>query len=261
MACRGAVFLLLGFVSLIRAQDTFEIQVYEYDTVPKGMWNLETHINYVGQGTKTYEGTVAPTNNQFHLTYELTRGITDYFEMAGYLVLAHRPGSDALEYVAWRARPRVRLPKSWHLPVDISMSGEVGFPRKAYEEASTTLELRPIVEKIVGKWQFDVNPTVGRALRGLGPKDWDFEPGVRVAYAASKFFEPSLEYYGATGPVFGPLPRSEQAHLFYPGCDLHFSENVVWNLGIGVAATPAGNQLTYKMRIGWLFAKPRSPAP
>ena len=36
-----------------RAQDPFEIQVYEYETVPKGRWNLETHLNYVGVGTKT----------------------------------------------------------------------------------------------------------------------------------------------------------------------------------------------------------------
>src|SRR5262245_66527513 len=78
------------------------------------MWNLETHINYVGKGTKSFEGPVAPTNNQFHLTYELTRGINDYFETAAYLVLAHRPGA-GYEYVAWRIRPRVRLPQSWGL--------------------------------------------------------------------------------------------------------------------------------------------------
>jgi hypothetical protein len=80
-------FLMLAVLALIaltvQAQDPFEIQIYEYETVPKGMWNLETHINYIGKGTKSFEGPVAPTNNQFHLTYELTRGITDHFETAG----------------------------------------------------------------------------------------------------------------------------------------------------------------------------------
>src|SRR4030095_13304985 len=33
----------------------FEIQVYEYETVPKGMWNLETHFNFVARGTKEFE--------------------------------------------------------------------------------------------------------------------------------------------------------------------------------------------------------------
>jgi hypothetical protein len=36
------------------------------------MWSLETHINYIGKGTKFFEGAVAPTSNQFHLTFELT---------------------------------------------------------------------------------------------------------------------------------------------------------------------------------------------
>ena len=59
----------------------------------------ETHLNFVQRGTREYEGRVAPTEHQTHLTYELTHGITNNFELAGYLVLAQRPGSgDILEY-------------------------------------------------------------------------------------------------------------------------------------------------------------------
>jgi hypothetical protein len=110
------------------AQDPFEIQVYEYVTVPAGRWNLETHFNHVQRGTTLFEGKVAPTQHQTHLTFELTRGITDWFEMAGYLVTARRDG-DAPEYVGWRVRPRVRAPESWKLPVGLSLSTEVGFPK------------------------------------------------------------------------------------------------------------------------------------
>jgi hypothetical protein len=250
------LLLLLTSCPSAKAQDPFEIQVYEYETVPKGKWNLETHINYVGKGTRAFEGTVAPTNNQFHLTFELTRGLTENFEMAGYLVLAHRPGGDTLEYVAWRLRPRVSVPKSWHWPVDVSMSVEFGFPRKIYEENSVTLELRPIIEKKFGRFQLDVNPVVGRALRGPGASEgWDFEPGVRLAYETGKKFDPSLEYYGSTGPIGDFLPSNQQVHQLVPGGDFKISENVVWNLGIGVGITDAGNRLVYKTRIGILFGK------
>src|SRR4030095_16474418 len=92
-----------------RAQDPFEIQVYEYETVPKGMWNLETHLNFVQSGVREYEGPVAPTHNQTHLTYELTHGITNNFELAGYLVLAQRAGVGPGEYVGWRVRPRYSI--------------------------------------------------------------------------------------------------------------------------------------------------------
>ncbi|MBI1766445.1 MAG: transporter [Acidobacteria bacterium] len=248
--------LALMFIALaIQAQDAFEVQVYEYETVPKGMWNLETHMNFTGRGTKFFEGPVAPTNHQFHLTFELTRGITDNFEMAGYLVLAARPDGGA-EYAGWRLRPRVSLPKSWHLPVDVSLSGEVGFPHKVYEENSVTFEFRPILEKKLGRWQLDFNPVLARALRGPGKHDgWEFEPGARVGYGINDKLDLSLEYYGATGPLREPLPRGEQVHQFYPGWDYQFSKNLVWNFGIGVGVTEAGNRLVYKSRIGYLFGK------
>ncbi|HXG91096.1 MAG TPA: hypothetical protein VNN73_01850 [Blastocatellia bacterium] len=247
-----SLFLLLN-VGTARAQDPFEIQVYEYETVPKGKWNLETHLNFIGKGTKEFEGTVAPSRHQFHLTFELTRGITDHFEMAGYLVLARRPDG-GLEYAGWRVRPRVSLPQSWRLPVDVSLSGEVGFPRKVYEENSVTLELRPIIEKRIGRFQFDINPTIGRALKGPGKDEgWDFEPGVRVGYEATKRLDLSLEYYGSTGPLSDPLPAREQVHQFYPGGDFKLAENVVWNFGVGLGVTASGNRLVYKSRIGILF--------
>src|ERR1043166_2448308 len=74
------------------AQDAFEIQVYEYATVPRGKWNLETHFNYTGRGTRIFEEPVAPTSDQTHLTFELTRGLSACVEMAGYLVLPRRSG-------------------------------------------------------------------------------------------------------------------------------------------------------------------------
>lgn len=248
------LLLVIGVAAALPAQDPFEIQVYEYKTVPKRMFNLETHLNYLGRGSKTFEGTAAPTNNQLHMTYELTHGITDNFELAGYLVTGRRPGGGSVDFAAWRVRPRFRLPESWRLPVSFSLSGEVAFPRKIYDENSATLEIRPIIEKVIGKVQIDLNPVVGRALRGPGTSDgWDFEPGLRIAYLLHPRFKPSLEYYGSTGPVFDPLPVRRQVHLFFPGGDIQFGENVVWNLGFGIAATSAGNQFIYKMRLGYMF--------
>lgn len=235
------------------AQDPFEIQVYEYATVPAGRWNLETHLNYVQRGTTAFEGPVAPSQHQTHLTFELTRGITDWFEMAGYLVLARRAG-DAPEYVGWRVRPRVRAPESWRLPVGLSLSTEVGFPKDEYEEADATLEIRPVIEWGRGRFLLDVNPVVGRALSGPGSGEgWDFEPGVRLGWAATKRLDLSLEYYGSTGPLSDPLPGAQQVHQFFPGGDLQLTENIVFNFGVGFGATTAGNRLVYKSRLGWMF--------
>ncbi|HEY9226208.1 MAG TPA: hypothetical protein VIP11_06155 [Gemmatimonadaceae bacterium] len=242
----------LAFPAVVSAQDAFEIQVYEYLTVPKGRWNLETHFNRVGRGTQVPDGPVAPTTGQNHLTFELTRGITDYVELAGYVLTATRQHVSG-EVAGWRVRPRVRLPEHL-LPVKVSLSAELGFPKRAYDENSITLEIRPIIERGWGRWQIDINPVLGRALRGPDAAEgWDFEPSTRIGYTLNSRVDLSLEYYGATGVLFKPLPASEQVHQFFPGADINVNDNVVWNVGVGFGATNAQNTLVYKMRLGWMF--------
>lgn len=240
-------FALAVCAAPARAQDPFEIQVYEWQTVPKGKWNLETHVNYVSKGGTEYEGPMAPTEGQFHTTFELTRGITDHFELAGYLLLGSYTGGN-FQYAGMRIRPRVMVPKEWDWPIGVSLSAELGFPTKVFEENGTTLEIRPILEKSFGLWQIDFNPVVGTALSGPGTGEWEFSPGLRVAYEASKKLDLSLEYYGAI-----PFSGGETVHQIYPGGDVHFTDDVVLNLGVGWGLTDAGNQLVWKMRLGWAF--------
>ena len=144
-----ALAAALALPSAVSAQDAFEIQVYEYLTVPKGRWNLETHLNHVGRGTRVATGPVVPTTGQNHLTFELTRGLTDYVELAGYVLTSTRQHVSG-EFAGWRVRPRVRLPENL-LPVRVSLSAEVGFPQRAYDENSITLEVRPIIEQSWGR--------------------------------------------------------------------------------------------------------------
>lgn len=238
--------------TVLPAQDPFEIQVYEYLTVPKGRWNLETHINRVARGTRLPEGPVAQTEGQNHLTFELTRGLTDYVELAGYLVTSSRRGVNG-EVVGWRVRPRFRLPENL-LPVKFSLSTEVGFPKAVYEQNEITLEIRPILEQTFGRWQIDLNPVVGRSLRGPDSAEgWDFEPGARLGYTLNPRVDLSLEYYGSTGVLTNPLPGADQVHQFFPGADINLKGDIVWNVGVGFGATNAGNTMVYKMRLGWMF--------
>lgn len=237
----------------VHAQDIFEIQVYEYLTVPKKRYNLEVHFNYIATGTKESRGRVAPTDNVFHLTFELTRGLTDHVEVAGYLMLAQRPGG-GLEYAGTRIRPRFRLPRSWRLPFDVSLSTEVGFPRPSYEENSMTLEIRPIIEKSFARWRVSFNPVVGRALKGPESNaGFDFEPGAKVAYFASTKAATGIEYYGSLGPVSDFLPLGQQQHLLFPSLDLYLTEKMMLNLGIGFSLTGVGEKLIPKMRLGYRF--------
>ena len=249
-----AVVALLNVVGACSAlaQDPFEIQIYEYETVPRGRWDLETHVNYTARGIRPFEGGIAPTEGQTHLTFELTRGITSYFETALYLVTARRDGSPG-EFAGWRLRPRFRLPEDW-LPFKFSLSTEFGFPKRIYEENSVTFELRPILERSFGRLQVDLNPVLGKALRGPAANEfWDFEPGARVGYTTNKTLDLSVEYYGATGALTHVEPRAQQTHQLFPGADINFGPDLVLNVGVGFGLTSAGNTLVYKTRLGWIF--------
>lgn len=92
-------------VSLARAQDPFEIHVYEYETLHPCQFTLETHLNYVGSGTKDYLGTVAPFEDQLHATLELTAGLRDNISIGFMELNARRPGN-SLQYAGWRVLPR-----------------------------------------------------------------------------------------------------------------------------------------------------------
>ena len=240
----------------LKAQDPFEIHVYEYEALKPRQFTLEQHLNYVGRGAGPAEGPLAPTNDQLHMTYELTAGVTNQFSLGAMLLSAVRPGGPGLEYAGWRILPHLYAPDSWHLPVGLGLVTEFSFQKTTYEENARRVEIRPIVERRFGRLQLDVNPVFERALHGPGIRDgWGFEPAVRAAYELNKRVTPSLEYYSSDGPLPSFLPIREQVHQFFPGADLRLRENLLWSVGVGFAATPAGNQLIYKSRIEVEFGR------
>jgi hypothetical protein len=236
--------------ALAAAQDPFEIEVYGSETTPRATWELETHLNYTAVGTTAYDGSVAPTQHQAHLAVELTRGLTDHWEVTAYLLAAHRPGP-GVEYAGWRLRSRIRLPESWRLPVDVGVATELEVTAAAYDENAAGLEIRPILAKRIGRVEVDVNPVVERGLRGRDASSaggWEFEPSARVGVTVSKVVGLGVEYYGKTSLLGSAVPSIEQVHQFYPSVDLNLGGDFVANLGVGFGTTSAGNRLVFKSR-------------
>ncbi len=243
------------------AQDPFEIHVYEYETLKRGEFTFELHLNYIGKGTKTYDGPLAPTGDQFHMTGEITAGVTDYFSL-GVMQLNARRQDRLMESGGWRVLPHFYVPRSWHWPVDVGLVTEFSFQKATYEENTRRVEVRPIVEKSFGKLQLDFNPVFERALHGPGVAGgWNFEPAARAGYELSERFTPSLEYYTEMGPLPTLAPLGAQVHQILPGCDVKLAKNVVWSWGVGVGLTPAGNRLVYKSRFEFSFGGKPDPSP
>ena len=259
-AVAPCVIAFFAAASAARAQDPFEIEVYGHQTEAKGEMDLETHLNWVASGTRQADGTVAATHNQAHVAFELTGGLTRHWEVTAYALAAYRPGA-GFEYAGWRMRTRVAAPEHWNLPVDLGFAAELEFTRPAYDENASALELRPIVEKRIGRLGLTFNPVIERGLRAQGGGaggEWELEPSARIGFAVGPRADISLEYYGKAPMPGEVLPADERVAQFFPGLDLRLSEDVEVNVGVGFGATSAGNQLIVKGRVGIPLLEPRA---
>jgi len=177
-------FLVLLSASLscpARAQDNYEIQVYGYETVEPRHTMIELHSNFTFQGSKTVENGLLPTNHQWHETIEITHGFTDWFE-TGFYIFTSTQNGQGWDWVGDHIRPRVRVPKKWNWPVGLSLSNEIGYQRRQFSTDTWTWEMRPIIDKQIGRWYLSFNPTLDRSFHGESVhRGVEFSPNAKVS--------------------------------------------------------------------------------
>ena len=145
-----AIIISLGCAAARFAQGNYEVQVYGSDLVPKNVTMVELHSNFTLSGTKGIVDGVLPTNHAEHETLEITHGWGEWFE-TGFYQFTSIQSDGSLEWVGTHIRPRIAVPESYKLPVGLSMSVEFGYQRAKLSPDTWTLELRPIIDKKIGK--------------------------------------------------------------------------------------------------------------
>jgi hypothetical protein len=250
------LFCLLACVALAEpahGQDNYEIQVYGYDTVEPHHTMVELHSNFTFQGSKTAENGLAPTNHQLHETIEITHGFTDWFETGFYIFTSTQSG-DGWDWVGDHIRPRVRIPKKWNWPVGLSLSNEIGYQRRKFSTDTWTWEMRPIIDKQIGRWYFSFNPTFDKSLHGENVNQgFVFSPNVKISYDFTKRITGGIEYYGSLGPATDFSPISQQQQQIFPAIDLNLSPKWEINFGLGIGLTRSTDHLIAKTIIGYRF--------
>jgi hypothetical protein len=245
--------VLAGSFPAARAQGNYEIQVYGADTVPAGNLMVELHSNFTAEGQKeTLDGTY-PTNHQVHETLELTAGINDWSEI-GFYVFTSAQNGHGVQWVGDHIRPRVRVPESWGWPVGVSLSTEIGYQRSVYSPDTWTWEIRPIIDKSMGRWYLSFNPAVERTLHGPGVRDgYSFAPGLKVSYDFTRVISAGIEYYADYGPIGSVVPANDQQQQIFAVADLNVSP--VWeiNIGVGRGVTRSTDHLLFKAILGRRF--------
>lgn len=249
----ATLVICLGIAHPARAQGNYEIQVYGSDIVEPGHTMFELHSNFTFEGSKTTEDGTLPTNHQLHETLEITHGFNEWFETGFYIFSSLQKGH-GWDYVGSHIRPRVRVPKKWNWPVGVSISQEFGYQRARFSADTWTYELRPIVDKQMGRWYLAFNPAFEKSVHGpTASQGFTFSPDLKVSYDFTPKIAGGFEYYGALGPITGFYAVPDQEHQIYPTIDLNFSEKWEFNFGVGVGMTRATDHLLAKMILGYRF--------
>jgi len=248
-----SMFILCLVALPALAQENYEIQVYGSDMVPPHNTMVELHSNFTVDGSKTVIDGVLPTNHAQHETVEITQGITDWFETGFYIFTSIQPNG-GWQWVGDHIRPRFRIPESWHWPVGVSLSNEIGYQRAAFSGDTWSWEIRPIVDRKLGRWYLSFNPTLDRSWHGPSVKRGvEFSPNAKFSFDFTKRIAGGLEYYAAYGPLTGFDPLREQQQQFFPSVEIDFGPQWEFNFGVGVGATGATDHLIVKCIVGRRF--------
>ena len=237
----------------LHAQGNYEIQVYGADLVEASHTMVELHSNFTFEGSKSTSDGTYPTNHQLHETIEITHGFTDWFE-TGFYIFSSAKSGEGWQWVGDHIRPRVTVPKKWNWPVGVSLSQEIGYQRRQFSVDTWTYELRPIVDKQIGRWYLAFNPALDRSLHGASVGEgFVFSPNVKISYDFTSKVTGGFEYYGSLGPITGFDPVAQQQQQIFPTVDLNVSPKWEINMGVGVGVTRSTDHLIAKMILGYRF--------
>ncbi|MFI5207840.1 MAG: hypothetical protein ACHQX4_07455 [Gemmatimonadales bacterium] len=245
--------LVLAPFTAARAQDNYEIQVYPSETVEKGMTMFEFHTNYTADGRTTVSPDgMLPTNHAIHETLEITHGFTPWFEIGFYTFTSTREGT--FSWVGNHIRPRFSVPADWHWPVGVSLSQEIGYQRAEYSSDTWTWEIRPIVDKQIGRLYVSLNPTLELSLKGPSAgQSPGFSPNAAVTFDVTRQVNLGIEYYGAYGPLGGFDAPAQREQQIFPAINLNLSPDWEFNAGVGFGLTGATDHLIFKTIVGRRF--------
>ena len=214
-----AAVAALGVPAMARAQDAFEIQVYDSATAPRGGVGIETHLN---------QHVIDGASDQTHLTFEPHYGLTAWAELGGYFQTALTDSGD-LAYAGVKLRLKLRRPgRLWDDRLGLAINGELSAVPSRFEPQVWGSEIRPIADLNAGMLYASINPIVTVDVRGDLAGHPQFEPAAKLAVKLTETLMVGAEGYAALGP-FDDL-GSEHASRLLAVVDV---TGPWWDLNVG----------------------------
>jgi hypothetical protein len=202
-----------------RAQDAFEIQVYDSETAQLGESGLEVHVN---------QHVIDRFADETHVTFEPHYGLASWAELGAYFQTAVTTAGD-LAYAGVKLRLKLRRPhRVWEDRLGLAINGELSAVPSRFESQVWGSEVRPIIDLTVGRLYAAFNPILTIDLQSELAGHPQLEPAAKVAIRVHPEVAVGAEAYAA----FGPLDDlgSEHASRLFGVVDL---TGDWWDLNIG----------------------------
>lgn len=253
----GLLLALSTTLLVRRAQaqvDPFEFEVYPYATVGGGNVEVESLNSFVPKGHQQPESGLSsgeiPSDLMYRTALELTYGLTDKVEAAAYLNLAH-PNGESFRYAGSKFRLRGSLFEEGELPVDLGWYVELEWLKvPQFDDTELEFELKPIIEKDLGRLEILLNPIFEKALNGP-----DQNKAVEFGYTAGIYYNywrrlsPGIEFYGGIGLIDDSDPLDEQQHYIFPVFRGRLPGGIEYTFGSGFGLTRGSDQVVTKVNL------------
>ncbi len=213
--CGLAVLALLVWPRAARAQDAFEIQVYDAETAPPGDSGFELHVNHVLAGSRaTSTQGELPSEHVTHLTLEPHVGLATWCEGGAYLQFALRPDGQ-LDYAGVKLRFKMRIPHRVRGLVGLALNLELSSVPASYETTGLGGEVRPVLDVEWRRLYFAINPILSFDFRGPLAGHPQLEPAATVLVRVRPGWSLGVEYYGDFGAIDRPLAGGAEVHRLF----------------------------------------------
>lgn len=226
-----------------------EIQVYDAEVAPTGVFNLMIHSNFtpIGRKSADFPGGVIP-NHSFNGAAEWAYGVTPWFEQGLYLPVysLHSTGQGAT-INGFKIRELFVRPHAEEHTFFYGVNFEFSVNSLHWESSRVSSEVRTIFGLHLHRWDLVYNPIFDTDYKG-GFGNLEFVPAGRIAFNLNKQWAVAAEEYDGFGPLRKFVPVHDQFHEVWAVMN-HSSKFVDIETGVGLGLTAGSDRLTFKLMV------------
>jgi len=228
---------ILGILSAVNLADRRSyVWTYEYQTMPKGMAEIEYYLTHKISDWNKYDD-----KNTWEHAAEFEYGLTDHWDVAVYQTWqqTNTDTQDDFDYTGSKIRTRYRIGEKGQLPVDILLYAEyiLGDGPKEYDK----FEGKLILAKDFGQWNLSYNQIYEKKTKNGDDTEHGYATG--LSYEFSPIWKMGVESAG-----------NYTEDKYYVGPTVSWACEKFWaNLGVLGGLSDRSDDVQFRLLIGFPF--------